>query len=118
VLPLAAVAAVAGFIGMCLVGMSLPFLGTYRMGIGWGLGPRHLQRDHGGGVRLRGRLHHRCAGAHLRRQKNMAQAVKLAAYSYTPAWLAGDPHHHPALGILAISARSTASTCSTWACRA
>ena len=102
VLPLAAVAAVAGFIGMCLVGMSLPFLGTYRMGIGWGLGLAiynvvmavvfvyvigfivdALAPTFGG-------------------QKNMAQAVKLAAYSYTPAWLAGVLTIIPALSILVL----------------
>ena len=102
VLPLAAVAAIAGFIGMCLVGMSLPFLGTYRMGIGWGLALAiynvvmavvfvyvvgfiidALAPTFGG-------------------QKNMAQAVKVAAYSYTPAWLAGILSIIPALGILAI----------------
>ncbi|MEZ0332860.1 MAG: Yip1 family protein, partial [Gemmatimonadales bacterium] len=102
VLPLAAVAAVAGFIGMCLVGMSLPFLGTYRMGIGWGLGLAiynvimavvfvyvigfiidALAPTFGG-------------------QKNMAQAVKLAAYSYTPAWLASILTIIPALSILVL----------------
>ena len=102
VLPLAALAAVAGFIGMCLVGMSLPFLGTYRMGIGWGLGLAiynvimavvfvyvigfiidALAPTFGG-------------------QKNMAQAVKLAAYSYTPAWLASILTIIPALGILVL----------------
>jgi hypothetical protein len=102
VLPLAAVAAIAGFIGMCLVGMSLPFLGTYRMGIGWGLALAvynvimavvfvyvigfiidALAPTFGG-------------------QKNMAQAVKLAAYSYTPAWLAGIVTIIPALSILVL----------------
>src|SRR6478672_4482471 len=37
VLPLAAVAAVASFIGMCFIGVSTPFTGTMRIGIGWGL---------------------------------------------------------------------------------
>jgi len=102
VLPLAAVAAVAGFIGMSVVGMSLPFLGTYRMGIGWGLGLAvynvimavvfvyvvgfivdALAPTFGG-------------------QKNMAQAVKLAAYSYTPAWLASILTIIPALSILVL----------------
>ena len=102
VLPLAAVAAVAGFIGMCLVGMSLPFLGTYRMGIGWGLGLAiynvimavvfvyvigfivdALAPTFGG-------------------QKNMAQAVKLGAYSYTPVWIASIVTIIPALGILVL----------------
>lgn len=102
VLPLAAVAAIAGFIGMSLVGMSLPFLGTYRMGIGWGLALAiynvimavvfvyvigfivdALAPTFGG-------------------EKNMAQAVKLAAYSYTPAWLASILTIIPALSILVL----------------
>src|SRR4051812_40028766 len=37
VLPLAAVAAVAGFIGMCLIGVSVPLMGTVRIGIVSGL---------------------------------------------------------------------------------
>ena len=102
VVPLAAVAAIAGFIGMSLVGMSLPFLGTYRMGFGWGLALAiynvvmavvfvyvvgfivdALAPTFGG-------------------QKNMAQAVKLAAYSYTPAWLAAILTIIPALSILVL----------------
>ena len=102
VLPLAAVAAIAGFIGMCLVGMSLPFLGTYRMGIGWGVALAiynvimavvfvyvvgfivdALAPTFGG-------------------QKSMAQAVKFAAYSYTPAWLAAVFTIVPALGFLVL----------------
>ena len=38
VLPLAAVSAVAQFIGMCFIGTSLGAFGTFRMPIGWGLG--------------------------------------------------------------------------------
>lgn len=102
VLPLAAVAAVAGFIGMCLVGMSLPFLGTYRMGIGWGLA---LAIYHVimavVFVYVVGFIIDALAPT-FGGQKNMAQAVKLAAYSYTPAWLAGILSIIPALGILAI----------------
>ena len=37
VMPLAAIGAIAGFIGGSLVGMSLPFLGTYRVPIMTGL---------------------------------------------------------------------------------
>src|SRR3954471_18089515 len=37
VLPLAAIAALAAFIGVSLVGVSVPFAGTMRVGIVWGL---------------------------------------------------------------------------------
>ncbi len=102
VLPLAAVAAVAGFIGMCLVGMSLPFLGTYRMGIGWGLGLAIYNVIMAVVfVYVLGFIIDALAptfGGH----KDMAQAVKLAAYSYTPAWLASILTIIPALSILVL----------------
>lgn len=102
VLPLAAVAAVAGFIGMCLVGMSLPFLGTYRMGIGWGLALAIYNVVMAVVfVYVVGFIIDALAPT-FGAQKNMAQAVKVAAYSYTPAWLAGILSIIPALGILAI----------------
>lgn len=37
-------------------------------------------------------------------EKNQAQALKVAAYSYTPAWLAGVLNLIPALGVLALLA--------------
>lgn len=102
VLPLAAVAAIAGFIGMCLVGMSLPFLGTYRMGIGWGLGLAIYNVIMAVVfVYVIGFIIDALAptfGGH----KDMAQAVKLAAYSYTPAWLASILTIIPALSILVL----------------
>ena len=51
-------------------------------------------------------------------EKNPVQALKVAVYSWTAAWLAGDLRHPPA-GSAASSASSvsTASTCSTRAFR-
>ena len=102
VLPLAAVAAVAGFIGMTLIGQSLPFLGTFRMGIGWGLALAIYNIVMAVVfVFVLGFIIDALAPT-FNGQKNMAQAIKLAAYSYTPAWLAGILGIIPALGILAI----------------
>jgi hypothetical protein len=102
VLPLAAVAAIAGFIGMTLIGQSLPFLGTFRMGIGWGLGLAIYNIIMAVVfVFVLGFIIDALAPT-FNGQKNMAQATKLAAYSYTPAWLAGILGIIPALGILAI----------------
>jgi hypothetical protein len=102
VLPLAGVAAIAGFIGMCLVGMSLPFLGTYRMGIGWGLALAVYNVVMAVVfVYVLGFIIDALAPT-FGGQKNMAQAVKLAAYSYTPAWLASILTIVPALGILVL----------------
>ena len=102
VLPLAAVAAIASFIGMSLIGQSLPFLGTFRMGIGWGLGLAIYNVVMAVVfVYVLGFIIDALAPT-FSGQKSMAQAIKLAAYSYTPAWLAGVLSIIPALGILAI----------------
>jgi hypothetical protein len=101
VLPLAAVSAVAGFIGGSVVGHSLPFMGTYRVPFFSGLVLAAfsvamavvsvfvlsavitaLAPTFGG-------------------QKDGAQAMKLAVYAYTPAWIAGALQILPALGVLA-----------------
>jgi hypothetical protein len=102
VLPLAAIAAIASFIGMSLIGQSLPFLGTFRMGIGWGLGLAIYNIVMAVVfVYVLGFIIDALAPT-FNGQKSMAQAIKLAAYSYTPAWLAGVLSIIPALGILAI----------------
>lgn len=102
VLPLAAIAAIAGFIGMSLIGQSLPFLGTFRMGIGWGLGLAIYNVVMAVVfVYVLGFIIDALAPT-FNGQKSMAQAIKLAAYAYTPAWLAGVLSIIPALGILAI----------------
>ena len=100
VLPLAGVAAIATFIGMCFVGMSLGFLGTYRMPIGWGLAAAvwHLV---GAviGVFVLGFVIDALAPTFGGTQ-NSAQALKVAVYSYTASWVAGILMILPMLGIL------------------
>ena len=102
VLPLAGVAAVASFIGWCVVGQSLPFVGTWRMSIGWGLG---LAVWHIVGaviaVFVLGFIIDALAPT-FGAQKNFAQALKVAVYSYTPAWVAGIFTILPALAILVL----------------
>ncbi len=104
VLPLAGVAAIAQFIGMCLVGTSLGFLGTFKMPIAWGLA---LAIWHLVGavivVFVLGFIIDALAPS-FGGQKNMAQALKVAVYSYTPAWVAGILMLLPLLGILVILA--------------
>jgi hypothetical protein len=104
VIPLVAIGAVAGFLGGSLIGRTIPFIGTYRVPITAGLGLaiftfvmaivslfilsaiiNALAPSFGG-------------------QKDSAQAFKVAAYSYTPAWLAGALNILPLLGILALLA--------------
>jgi hypothetical protein len=102
VLPLAAVGAVAGFVGGSLIGRTLPYIGTYRVSVLSGLTLacftvimavvsvfvlafliNALAPNFGG-------------------QKNSTQAFKVAAYSLTPAWVAAVFNILPLLGVLAI----------------
>ena len=102
VLPLAGVAALATFIGYCLVGTTLPFVGTYRMPIGWGIGVAvwHVVGAVIGVFVLS--LIIDAFAPSFGAQKSSAQALKVAVYSYTPAWIAGIFNILPMLGILAI----------------
>lgn len=100
IIPLAALGPIAQVIGWSVFGMSLPFLGTFRIPIGYavrsaligfvaslisvfvlGLIIDALAPTFGG-------------------QKNQMQALKVAAYSSTAAWLAGILGLFPSLAIL------------------
>jgi hypothetical protein len=99
---LAAIGPVASFIGMSLVGVSLPVGGPYRVSITTGIVSAVVQY----GLTLVGvyilafiidALAPTFSG-----EKNLNQAFRLAAYSYTPGWLVGVFALIPALGILGI----------------
>jgi hypothetical protein len=102
VLPLAGVAAIASFIGTVVVGYSLPFAGTYRMSVTWGLGLAiwHLIAAVIAVFVLSFIID--ALAPTFGAQKNRAQALKVAVYSYTAAWVAGIFMIIPALGILAL----------------
>jgi hypothetical protein len=100
VLPLAAIGAVAGFIGGSIVGMSVPFLGTVRAPITSGLVMAVFMLVMAVvGVFVVSFIINALAPT-FGAQKNSAQAFKVAVYSYTPAWIAGVFQIIPALGIL------------------
>jgi hypothetical protein len=102
VLPLAAVAAVAGFIGGSLIGQTLPFVGTYRAPLATGLGLAVFSVVTAViGVVVIALIIDALAPT-FGAQKNSAQAFKVAAYSFTPAWVAGVFQIVPALAILAV----------------
>ena len=104
VVPLAAIGAVAGFIGGSLVGMTLPFIGTYRVPIAAGLAAAVFAFVMAiVGVFILAIIINALAPT-FGAQKNTEQAIKVAVYSYTPAWLAGVFQILPALGILGILA--------------
>jgi len=102
--PLAAIGAVAGFIGGSLIGRSLPFVGTYRIGIMPGLVAAVFSFVMAiVGVAILAVVLNALAPT-FGAQKDTAQAFKLAVYSYTPAWVAGVLQILPVLGLLAIIA--------------
>lgn len=104
VLPLAAVAAVAAFIGQVFVGVSAPFVGTVRIGIVAGLiGLIFSLVMAVAMVFVVGFIADALAPS-FGGTKNMDQAVKVAAYSYTPVWIVGILAIIPALGILSLLA--------------
>jgi hypothetical protein len=102
-LPLAAIGAVAGFIGSCLVGVSV--LGySYRAPIATGL----ISAVVGLALSLvmvyvLGLIIDALA-PQFGAEKNKSQALKVAVYSFTPGWVAGALRILPSLGILALIA--------------
>src|SRR5665213_1115035 len=104
VLPLAAVAAIAGFIGMSLVGMSMPMMGTVRVGIAWGLASAVLKLVMAVVmVYVLGFVIDALAPT-FGAQKSLPQAVKVAAYACTPVWVASILTILPMLGVVVLLA--------------
>jgi hypothetical protein len=102
VVPLAAIGAAAGFIGGSLIGHSVPFLGTYRVplisGIGVALFTFAMAII---GIFILSTVINLLAPT-FGGEKNSAQALKVAVYSYTPAWVAGALNVVPSLSVLAL----------------
>src|SRR5260221_1012549 len=102
VIPLAAVGAIAGFIGGSLVGHSIPFVGSYRVPIMTGIALALFTL----GMAVVGAfvlsLVINAIAPTLAGTTSPAQAFKVAVYSSTPAWIAGVLQIVPALGILAL----------------
>ena len=117
VLPLAAIAAIAGFISYSLIGMSM-FGVTVRTPIVWGIVMIVYQIVMAVvSIFILGFIIDALAPS-FGGQKSMDQAVKVAAYSYTPGWLGAVLGIIPWLGwLLGFLAALYACTCSSWACR-
>jgi hypothetical protein len=89
VIPLAAIGAIAGLIGGSLVGYSLPFIGRYRVPIMTGIVSACFALVMAVvGVFILSFIINALAPT-FGGQKNSDQALKVAVYSYTPAWVAG-----------------------------
>jgi hypothetical protein len=104
VIPLAAIGPIAGFIGGTLVGRSIPFMGTFRLPFGTGLAVALSTFVMAlVGVFVLSLIINALAPS-FGGQKDSRQALKLAVYSYTPAWVAGALQVLPMLGVLGIIA--------------
>ena len=105
VAPLAAIGVIAAFIGQTVIGYNVPLLGHMRTGIVAGLGAAVL------GYLLSFVSVFVIAwlvdvlAPTFGGQRDPLRALKLTAYSYTAAWVAGILQLVPALGVLALAGR-------------
>lgn len=99
---LAAIPAIASFIGMSLVGITVPFLGTIRTPILSGIVQAVLVYVFTlAGVYVSALVVNKLAPQFESKPDEM-QALKLVAYASTAAWVAGVLNIIPALGLLAV----------------
>lgn len=99
---LVAIPAVAQFIGYSIVGRRIPFVGWYRMGIGSGLLYAILYYVFTlVAIYVFGIIINALSSA-FSSKSDATNAMKLAVYSMTPAFVAGAFYIIPFLGILAI----------------
>jgi hypothetical protein len=104
VVPMAAIGAIAGLIGGSLVGIALPFVGTARVPLLPGLVAAIFVFGMAiVGVFILSLIIDALAPSFGAEQNNI-QALKVAAYSYTPLWIAGVLQIVPLLGVLTIFA--------------
>jgi hypothetical protein len=104
IIPLAAIGPIASIIGWSLFGMRLPFVGSMRIPIGFGIRNALISYVLGlVGVFVLALIIDALAPT-FGGQKNQIQALKVAAYSYTAAWVGGIFGLIPALAILGLLA--------------
>ncbi len=102
VAPLAAIGAIAGFIGRSLIGVTIPFLGTYRTPFISGLVMAVVMYALTFlGVFIIAFLVDALAPT-FGGQKDSMRALKVSAYSFTPAWIAAVFQIIPSLGIIGL----------------
>src|ERR1043166_5582391 len=89
VIPLAAIGAVAAFIGGSLVGQTLPFIGTFRVPLATGLVVAIFTICMAVVSVFIVSIIINALAPSFGAQKDSAQAMKVAVYSFTPAWVAG-----------------------------
>jgi len=101
---LAAIPVVCMAIGWSVIGISMPFVGHYRVSFGTAFANAVIQYVLTlVGVYVAAFIVAKLA-PNFQSEADVAQAVKLVAYSWTPAWVAGVLYLVPALGILVMLA--------------
>lgn len=101
ILLLAAIPAVASFLGMTFVGISLPFIGNIKSTFSGGLSAAIVQYALSLGMVWVLALILDALAPKFGAEVNFNQSLKLVAYSMTPGYVAGVLHVIPSLGILA-----------------
>jgi hypothetical protein len=101
VAPLAAIGVIATFLGTVFVGISVPLLGTVRIGIFAGLATAILHYLLTFALVFIVASIVDALAPTFGGQKDSLAALKVAAYSLTPAWVAGILTILPALGLIA-----------------
>ena len=104
VIPLATLGAVAGFIGGSIVGRTVPFFGTFRTPVIAGVAGSILAVVMAVVVVFVISVVINALAPTFGAQQNSNQSMKIAAYSFTPAWVAGVLQIIPLLGILVLFA--------------
>jgi hypothetical protein len=102
ILPLAAIGPVALFIAMSGIGISVPFMGSYRVPVAIGLSTALTQYVQAlVSIYLIALVINGLAPT-FGGKKNVNQALKLAAYASTPVWLAGALQVLPSLSVIGL----------------
>jgi hypothetical protein len=102
--PLSAIPAFCRFVGMSVVGISVPFLGTVRTDVVRGLAGAIVSWVLSlAGTWLAGLIVEKLAPT-FQSRSSPVQALKLVIYAMTPVWLAGVLNLVPALSVLVILA--------------
>lgn len=104
VIPLAAISAIAAFIGQVFIGVSVPFVGTVRSTVMAGLVGAVLAVVMAVVMVYVLSAIINALAPTFGTAKNSAQAFKVAIYSITPVWIAGVLNIIPMLGVLGILA--------------
>jgi hypothetical protein len=104
VMLLAAIPVAAHFLGNILIGRRLPFYGMYRWGLGRAFGNAIVSYVFALATVYLFAVIVNALAPNFSSAQNMTNAVKLAAYSMTPGWVAGVFYVIPALWILGLLA--------------